>query len=97
MSVIHSRLLKSAAFVESTYFRQMVQAAASEVGAPYTHGLLESAAADPDLLDGVALPVVEGMDATLNEMSQDPLTAALIDELVTAAVRAVQTNNPEGA
>lgn len=96
MSVIHSRLLKSAAFIESTYFRQMVQAAAAEVGVPYTYGLLGRAAADPDLLDGIALPVVEGVDATLNAMSQDPQTAATLDELVTAAVRAVRTNNPEG-
>lgn len=96
MSVIHSRLLKSAAFVESTYFRQMVQAAASGVGVPYTHGLLERVAADPGLMDGVTLPVVEGMDATLNLMSQDPHTAAVLDELVTAAVTTHHID-PEGA
>lgn len=94
MALIHSRLLKSAAFVESSHFQQMVRSAASGVGIEYTHGLLEQVAADTDLMDAVALPVVEGMDATLKSMCEDPTSAAELDGLVIAAVTAY---TPKGA
>lgn len=87
MSVIYSRLAKSAAFIESTTFPPMVQAAAGELGVPYDTYLLAKVAADPEVTSGVELPVEEGMDAVLKQMTTDEADAARLDALIATAVR----------
>jgi len=87
LSVIYSRLAKSAAFIESSAFPPMVQAAAGEIGVPYDTYLLAKVAADPAVTGGVVLPVEEGMDAVLKQMTTDEADAARLDALITDAVR----------
>ena len=86
----HSRLWKSAELLRSTYFPQLVRAAARQADVPDNHLLLESVAADPDLLAAIVWPSAEGMDATIAQMAADPDEAAVLDARIVAAVNAYQ-------
>lgn len=86
VSEISSRLWKSDALVRSSVFPQLVRAAASMVGQPFSTDLLEHVAADAALLDVIVLPRGEGMDAALSQMASDPDTSAALDAAIVQAV-----------